>query len=118
MKIFFLVLGFIFISFAVLQYNDPDPYIWAPYYLLIAAICFLEYKGRYYNLFVGLTFLGSWIWAAFYVPDLLAWLTHGMPNIADQMKAETPYVENMREFLGLLLCSITIGSIMYRNIKS
>lgn len=117
MKTFYLILGFLFVSFAVVQYNDPDPYIWAPYYLIIASICFLEFKGKYYNWFCGVVFIGSWIWAAFYIPDLVEWFRKDTPNIASQMKAETPYVENMREFLGLLLCSITVGSVIYRNIK-
>jgi len=118
MKTVYLILTLVFVTFALVQYNDPDPYIWAPYYLLIAALCYLEYKGKYYNYLSGLVFIGSWLWAAFYIPDLLEWFRQGSPNIVDQMKAETPYVENMREFLGLLVSSFIVGSIIYRNVKS
>ena len=108
MKYLYLLLGLIFISFAVVQYNDPDPYIWAPYYLVIALICFFRYKDKgptwLVKAMLGLTVA----WAASYIPDVFSWWKEGMPSIASSMKAESPYIENMREFLGLVVSLLTL----------
>ncbi len=117
MKIVYFILGLLFVSFAAVQYNDPDPYIWGSYYLFIAILCFLEALKRYYSLLVWAALILTLGWAAFYVPDMLEYFQQGAPNIAGQMKAETPYIENMREFLGLVICATVVGSILYRNTK-
>lgn len=104
-----------FISFAAVQYNDPDPYIWGPYYLLIAFICFLAFKNRYIFWLAASALAVTLFWAATYVPDAIDWVRHGEPNIAGAMKAETPYIENMREFLGLVICISVLGFLMLKN---
>ena len=42
MKIFHLFFGVIFILFAALQYNDPDPAVWMAVYFGSAFLCFLS----------------------------------------------------------------------------
>ena len=118
MKIAYFILGLLFVVFAAVQYNDPDPYIWGSYYLFIAILCFLEALKRYYPLLVWTALLLTLAWAAFYLPDVKDYFQQGSPNIAGHMKAETPYIENMREFLGLMICVLVLGSILYRNKKS
>jgi hypothetical protein len=118
MKNLYLILGLIFASFAALQYNDPDPYIWAPYYLFVAAACFLTYSNRH-NKLLTIVLLGiSLVWASLYLPDVADWFKAGRPGIASTMKAETPYIENMREFLGLVICIVVLGFIYQKNRKS
>ena len=48
MKIFNLIFFLLFILFAALQYNDPDPYLWIPLYLFAAALCWLAFRQKYY----------------------------------------------------------------------
>ncbi|MVM37957.1 hypothetical protein GO730_10740 [Spirosoma sp. HMF3257] len=38
-----IIFGLLFILFAAVQYNDPDPEIWIPIYGLAAAACFMAY---------------------------------------------------------------------------
>jgi len=40
MKNLHIIIGIVFIIFAILQYNDPDYYIWIPVYSLISFIAF------------------------------------------------------------------------------
>ncbi|MBK6390759.1 MAG: transmembrane 220 family protein [Saprospiraceae bacterium] len=115
MKYIYLVLALMFVLFALVQYNDPDPYIWAPYYLLIAAICFIQFRQRKYPWLVWSALLLTIAWSAFYIPDVIDYFKMGEPNIASEMKATTPYIENMREFLGLVICLITLGSILIKK---
>jgi hypothetical protein len=115
MKNLYLILGLLFVSFAVVQYNDPDPYIWAPYYLFVAAACFLTYANRY-NKLLTLVLIGiTIIWASSYIPNVVEWFQEGRPGITSAMKAETPYIENMREFLGLVMSLVVLGFIHQKN---
>ncbi len=103
MKYLYLTLCLVFVSFAIMQYNDPDPYIWAPYYVVVALICFYKFKGVYHPWLVIPALVVSIACAISYIPEVIAWLQSGMPGIASAMKAETAYIENMREFLGIVV---------------
>jgi hypothetical protein len=48
MKIFNVVFCILFILFAAVQYNDPDPYIWIPIYLYAAVLCWLAFRNKYF----------------------------------------------------------------------
>jgi TctA family transporter len=108
MKILNIVLSIMFILFALVQYNDPDPYIWAPIYLFVAGVCGAAAFNRYNN---RVTLAGTiilTIYALFYVPDFIDWVKMGMPSIVETMKAEKLYVELTREFGGLVVCLVVL----------
>jgi hypothetical protein len=44
MKTVNLILSILFVIFAALQYNDPDPFIWIPIYLFAAFLCWRAIK--------------------------------------------------------------------------
>jgi hypothetical protein len=98
----YLVASF-FLLFAIVQYNDPDWYIWIPIYLLVSMVILF---GRQYtsikviNALIGIYFIGSLA----YLPKMFSWVKNGMPSIIESMKAESPYIEFCREFFGLILC--------------
>jgi hypothetical protein len=112
MKVFNLIFCVLFIVSAGLQYNDPDPYIWIPIYLMGAVICFQAFREKVYPVF---TLLLS---ALFIIYDLylffdkfgvLSWLNeHNAENIAASMKASAPWIEETREFFGLLILIIVL----------
>ena len=112
MKVFNLIFCVLFIVSAGLQYNDPDPYIWIPIYLMGAVICFQAFRKKVYPVF---TLLLS---ALFIIYDLylffdkfgvLSWLNeHNAENIAASMKASAPWIEETREFFGLLILIIVL----------
>ncbi|MEN9612084.1 MAG: hypothetical protein RLZZ628_2898 [Bacteroidota bacterium] len=103
-----VVLAIIFILFALVQYNDPDPYIWIPIYGAVAAVCVLNHQKKYYPPII-LAILGilSIYWMT-YIPNFIQWFKEGMPSITGTMKAETPFIELIREFFGLLLAMLTL----------
>ena len=47
-KISNLIFAIIFILFAGLQYNDPDPVLWISIYLYAVIICFMAYRNNFY----------------------------------------------------------------------
>ncbi len=115
MKILNLTLCVLFILFGAVQYNDPDPLGWMVLYFFVAAMFGMAAFGKYYHpgLIVGLVVCT--LWMATLVPDFVEWIKIGTPNIAEHMKAETPYVELTREFFGLLICLGGLTFIWFRS---
>lgn len=109
MKIFQFFLALLFLAFAVVQYNDPDPLAWMFMYSFVAGVCGFAAFERWNKWVLLLGLAVVMIWAALLAPDFIRWIRLGMPNIAGSMKAETPYIELMREFSGLLLCFLVLG---------
>ena len=109
-NIFFIVL---FILFAALQYNDPDPYIWIPIYLYAAFLCYRAIKKHYNPILYGVGFVMLSLYAAYLFFDktgLLNWAEkHGAENIAQTMKATKPWIEETREFGGLAIVLIVMA---------
>jgi len=113
MKIFNLIFCIFFILFAALQYNDPDPWLWMPIYLYAAILCWLAFRGKYFPkayLFGIIAYTGYAVFLFFEKDGVLDWITkHNADNIAGTMKAETPWIEDTREFFGLLILIIVLA---------
>lgn len=104
MKIANIILTILFILFAVVQLNDPDPWIWVILYLYVALMAGLAIFDRHINnaLWFGIAFCLFKLIRL--LPDFMNWVQQGMPSIVETMKAEVPHVELTREFLGLAIC--------------
>src|ERR1044072_5654284 len=105
MKLFNLIFCVIFVLFAALQYNDPDPYIWIPIYMYAAILCWLAFRGKYFPkaYLAGIAVYLAYAGYLFFTKDgVLDWVTeHHAANIAETMQAEKPWIEDTREFFGL-----------------
>jgi hypothetical protein len=112
MKLFNIFFCFVFILFAALQYNDPDPYVWMPVYLYTAALCWLAFRSRYYPRAYIAGIIVYAIYAIYKVFDangLIDWITkHNAQNIAETMKAQKPWIEESREFFGLVILIVVL----------
>ncbi len=109
MKTANLLLAGLFIFFAALQYNDPDPLVWIAIYGLVALVCLRAAFERHSILLIlaALAICAVELVATF--PGFMEWINLGMPNIAETMQAEKPYIEAAREMLGLALCFAVLG---------
>jgi hypothetical protein len=121
MKYFNFTFVFIFILFAAVQYNDPDPYLWIPIYLYPAYLCYKAAKSQMVHIklyLAGFIFFGLYaLYKMFDANGVIDWIKfHNATSIANTMKAETPWVEESREFFGLLII-VTVLIINYRQIK-
>ncbi len=121
MKIFNLFFCIIFILFAALQYNDPDPYVWMPIYLYAAVLCWLAFKSKFFPLayIAGIVVYAIYATYKFFDENgVWDWITkHHAQNIAGTMKAEAPWVEETREFFGLviLICVLLLNFFYARR---
>jgi hypothetical protein len=123
MKIFNLIFCLLFIFSAVLQYNDPDPYIWMPIYLYGAALCWLAFRNEFYPkaYIAGIVIYIGYASYLFIEKDGVAdWYSkYDSESLVQTMKATKPWIENTREFGGLLLLilALLVNFIYYRKYR-
>ena len=108
-----ILMAILFAFFAALQYNDPDPYIWIPIYVYAAVLCFLAYKGKFFRT-AFLAGIGICLAYAIYLfvdkDGVLSWARdHEAESLVQTMKATKPWIEESREFGGLLIVIAALG---------
>jgi hypothetical protein len=105
-NIYFFISG-LFLLFAIVQWNDPDPLIWMIFYGVMSLIYILLALGKRFAFYLSVLMLITCIiYMGFILPEIIKWIKDGMPSIVQSMKATIPTIEYTREFLGLLLCLI------------
>ena len=105
-NIYFFISG-LFLLFAIVQWNDPDPLIWMIFYGVMSLIYILLALGKRFAFYLSVLMLTvSVVYMGFILPEIIKWIKDGMPSIVQSMKATIPTIEYTREFLGLLLCLI------------
>jgi len=109
MKIVNIFLSLLFFLFAIVQYNDPDPWLWITLYCYIALISGMAAFNIRCKWMIGLGLAVCILWNLFLLPDFLNWLQAGAESIVEEMKAEKPHIELTREFLGLAICIATLS---------
>jgi len=112
MKVLNIIFVILFIFSAALQYNDPDPLVWISIYLYGALLCYLALKRKYnYSLFIIglLAYTGYAVYLLFEKNGVLSWANdHNAENIVQSMKATKPWIEETREFFGLLILILAL----------
>ncbi|WP_282134123.1 transmembrane 220 family protein [Seonamhaeicola maritimus] len=111
-----IILGIIFILFAVMQINDPDGWLWFVIYIVVAAICL-------YSIFKSIPKPALWIiilallaYCGFHFSLFMDYLqTDNKEELFGEMVYEKPYLEGTREFLGLLIAAF---GVMYQLKKT
>ena len=102
-----VILCILFVIAAALQYNDPDPYIWMPIYLYAGILCGLAAARKYYPraYIIGIIVYALYAAFLFFADEgVLEWIQlHNSENIAETMKATKPWIEQSREFFGLII---------------
>lgn len=109
LNVFFVI---IFLISAGLQYNDPDPYIWIPLYLYAAYLCWMVVKGRYMPkaYLAGMVVYLAYAAYLFFDKDgVISWAKdHDAENLVETMKASKPWIEETREFGGLMIMFVAL----------
>jgi len=107
MKILNIIFILYFLFATALQYNDPDPYVWMPIYLYAAFLCYMAIRKKYNPVlyYIGITVYALYaVYLFFDKTGVLNWeKEHHAESIVQTMKATKPWIEETREFLGLLI---------------
>lgn len=122
MKVFNYTMSVLFLLFALLQINDPDPYLWIPIYGYAALMSFLNARLKYdafanYALIIFCVLYGvKLLWSN---DGVISWYQqHDAENLVQSMKATKPWIENTREFGGLLIIMISVIPNIFFQQKS
>lgn len=118
-KVFNYILSAVFLVFTLMQFNDPDPLRWSLIYGLVAVVSLMAAHGRSCrrDVLVG-GFVAALVWMVILLPEFVNWIQMGTPTIAGSMKAEEPHIEYTREFLGLSLCAMVLGTHLALEVSS
>ena len=110
MKVVNLLLAVLFVVFAFLQINDPDPALWILIYGVIAVTCVLAAFGYYYpKILTGILILYAG-YSLTYWSSISKWLKADNKAMLfdDVAKMKNLYIEESREFLGLFICILVL----------
>lgn len=113
MRILNFILALMFLAFAFVQVNDPDPVLWILVYGAMATMAIMaifQYYPRKFLVAILVLYLAYGVYMLIYHPGVLQWLqSENKADIFDDVKKmENLYIEESREFLGLLICLIVL----------
>lgn len=118
MRILYTCLALLFALFAYFQYNDPDSLLWIAMYISVAVLFAFMATGRYLRwatlglaglLIVGLVIYAPGVWEFFTNDDGITF-SQGMSN-------QYPYIEQAREFGGLLIALTAVVFLIVQGRK-
>lgn len=98
-----------FILFAYVNLNDHDFWLWVPIYLVASICCgFAVFHIFYPTVYlIAISFYLIYAVILFFSKDgVRDWVVkYKRPSIVESMQATKPYIEQTREFFGLLIIS-------------
>lgn len=108
-----------FLAFAALQVNDPDPILWILIYGVMAVVSVMaifDYYNRWLMAGLGVLFL---VYMIILFPGVAEWLRQPDKSVLfdDVLKMEFPYIEESREFLGLLINQLVLVLCFFRSVR-
>jgi len=109
-----------FLYFAYLNLNDPDAWLWVSIYLFAALCCGAAVFGKYFPVayLIGIAVYLIYAVRLFFVKDgVWDWITkYKSQSLVETMQATKPWIEQTREFFGLLIITgaLLINYFVYR----
>ncbi len=110
MRILNFILAALFLLFAFVQINDPDPVLWILIYGAMSALSIMAiFKFYPRKVMIGLLVIFI-LYSFVYIPGVIEWLQqeNKAALFDDVAKMQHPYIEESREFLGLIICIATL----------
>lgn len=108
-----IIFAVAFLWFAYVNLNDSDSWLWVPIYLYAALFCGAAIFGYHFPIayLVGIGFYIIYALMLFFKKDgVWDWITkYSMQNIAETMQATKPWIEQTREFFGLLIAAAALA---------
>lgn len=99
-----------FLLSAAVQYNDPDPLLWAAIYLSASAMCLAKIRKRRLTWLPPMLLLISLGWIFALLPSIVGQVS--VAEIVESISMKTRAVEEAREIGGLLLVALWAVIVM------
>lgn len=119
MKTINILLAVMFLFFALLQINDPDPIVWILIYGVMVLVCGMAAYERYSRRLMLIQAIVYMVYAVTLWPSIMVWIRSEDPSLVfdDLAKMQYPYIEESREFLGLMICLAVLGLYWFGSTK-
>ena len=110
-----------FAAFAYVNLNDKDAWLWVTIYMVASVSCGLAAFGKYYPVvyLIAISFYLIYAIILFFAKDgVKDWiLKYKSPSLVESMQATKPYIEQAREFFGLLIISGALAINYFVSLK-
>ena len=99
-----------FLAFAFVQVNDPDPILWILIYGAMAVLSVMAIFEYYVPIVLYLLGVGYAVYLILLFPGMMDWFHSADRSLLfdDLAKMQYYYIEEAREFLGLMICEIVL----------
>ena len=101
-----------FAAFAYVNFNDNDAWLWVSIYVVASVCCGLAVFEKYFPMvyLVAIAFYLLYAIRLFFIKDgVKDWIVkYRNPSLVESMQATKPYIEQTREFFGLLIISAAL----------
>jgi hypothetical protein len=116
MKVVNIILAVMFLLFAFVQINDPDPVLWILIYGSMAVICVLAAFKIYSRIACIILLVGFTAYCFILYPGFQEWMRQEDRSVLfdDIAKMDHLYIEESREFLGLIICIAVLVMQLFR----
>lgn len=106
MKIFNFLFAVMFLLFAYLQINDPDPFIWITIYGTMAVMAIMAMFNYFPKKVIIALLIIFFLYSLVFIPGVQDWLAQENKEVLfdNVAKMEHLFIEESREFLGLWIC--------------
>jgi hypothetical protein len=117
MKILNFILAIMFLLFAFLQVNDPDPLIWITIYGVMAVLAILAMFNIFPRRIIQVLLVLYAAFSILYIPGVKQWMQQeNKSDLFDNVaKMNHLYIEESREFLGLWICIAVLIFYFFRS---
>lgn len=111
MRIVNSLLALMFVAFAFVQVNDPDPILWILIYGVMAVFSVMAIFEYYIPTFLYVLAVGYAVYLIILFPGMMDWYNSPDRSLLfdDLAKMQYTYIEEAREFLGLFICEIVLA---------
>jgi hypothetical protein len=112
MRFLALFFAVMFILFAIVQYNDPDPAFWMAIYGYAALVSLMFFLRRFSLQATALGAIAYFILAIYYFPSNVGDWIHAEEQ-AKSLQMTLPFQEEARESIGLFICFIVMALYIF-----
>jgi len=117
MRILNTLLALMFMAFAFVQVNDPDPVLWILIYGAMAAVCVMAIFEYYIPRLMLVQAMGYLVYSVILFPGVKEWYESSDWTLLfdDLAKMQHLYIEEAREFLGLMICVLVLAFYLFKS---
>lgn len=119
MKIIHVVLATLFLAFTVVQFNDPDPFLWILIYGSMSAVCVMAAFKLYFPKVMMVQAVLYLVYCGLLWPGVSRWFSSDNKAMLfdDIAKMQNLYIEESREFLGLAICLVVLALYLWLSLR-